>query len=116
MPVEYVELNLDTILHLDGTLGKLFRKHMRQVTEDCMNRPEDKAKRKVFLEFTVTPVYDPETRECDHVDMEIESKCKVPVFRSKKFQMRATKAGLQFNVGNPDDLDQADLFPDVRDQ
>lgn len=105
-----VPLAFSTLVDLDsGRIDKLLAMHLARIAQDCMNRPGDKTKRKVTLEFEVSPVEDPETRECEHCKVAIECKSKVPTYRSKVFQMRVTKGGLLFNKDFPDSLHQAPL-------
>lgn len=115
--INEVQLNFENLVELDeGRINRLLMRHIQRISQDCMDRPTDKTKRKVILEFTAEPVYDPDTRECESVKVEIECKSKVPVFRSKTFQMRVTKAGLRFNPDFPDQLDQPSLYPKEDDQ
>lgn len=109
--VQEVQLSFDSLADLDdGRINKLLLQHISRVAQDCMNRPGDKTKRTVSLDFHVVPTIDPETRECEQVKVEIEAKSKVPTYRSKTYEMRVTKTGLLFNKDFPDALDQPPLF------
>ncbi len=109
--VETVQLDFRSLADLhDERIAKLLRLHLQKIAQDCMDRPGDPAKRKVTLEFIAEPVLD-EHGQCETVKLEIECKSKVPTFRSKKFEMRVTKAGFLFNKDFPDDIDQPALFP-----
>ena len=95
---------------LDGKLEPLLDKHMAAIASDCINRPGDVTPRKVVMEFVVTPVIDPSTNECDDVDLVVECKSKVPVYRTRGYRMRVTRGGLGFNADSPDNPNQQTLF------
>lgn len=108
------DLTFDSLEDLsDGRIAMLLKRHFTQVSGDCMNRPNDKTKRKVILEFSFTPVPDHDDLSvCERVDCEIECKSKVPVYRSKIIQMRPHRTGFIFNQDFPDDLNQPSLYPE----
>lgn len=108
--VQEADLTFASLEELDdGRIGKLLKRHFANVSNDCMNRPTDPAKRKVIVEFAFSPVYDAELRECEVVKVTIEAKSKVPTFRSKKYEMRPHKSGFAFNQDFPDKHDQQPL-------
>lgn len=114
--VQELDLTFGALDQIDsGKIALLLKRHLANVAQDCVNRPSDDAKRKVTMEFTFTPVLDPDTRECETVKCQIECKSKVPTFRSKKYEMRVHKTGFAFNRDFPDDLDQPPLFDDSHD-
>ena len=53
MPVQLEGLSLKTLETLDPRIEVLFQKHVQQISNDCMNRPREKSKRKLILEFFV---------------------------------------------------------------
>lgn len=57
------------------------------------------------------PTADPDTGECDGCKVEIEAKSKVPLYRTKAYEMRVTNAGMTFNRDFPDSRDQPSLLP-----
>lgn len=108
--VEEVQLNFANLTELDsGKINLLVQKHLALVAQDCMNRPGDKTKRKVVLEFYAEPILE-EDGQCERCKLEIECKSKVPTFRSRRFEMRVSKGGFLFNKDFPDAIDQAPLF------
>ena len=110
--IQEVNLTFQSIEVLaNGKIAALLKRHMQNVAMDCMNRPHDKNKRKVTLEFLFSPVPDTEDQNlCDHVDCEIECKSKLPTFRSATMQMRPHASGFIFNQDFPEDLNQQPLF------
>lgn len=97
----------------DGRIDLLFKKHVARITADCIDRPSDDSKRTVTLEIHATPILSKDDGICETVHVEIECKSKVPTYRSRKFEMRATKGQLLFfNRDFPEDLDQPSMFPD----
>lgn len=110
--IQEVNLTFQSIEDLaDGKIAALLKRHMQNVATDCMNRPWDKTKRKVTLEFLFSPVPDSDDlNRCDHVDVEIECKSKLPTFRSATMQMRPHASGFIFNQDFPTDLNQQPLF------
>ncbi|TXH46016.1 MAG: hypothetical protein E6Q97_30420 [Desulfurellales bacterium] len=110
MPSETVVLNFSSLNDLhDGRIARLLSTHLKRIAEDCMDRPADKTKRKVTLEFVAEPIPDDEGLGCDHVNLEIECKSKIPTYRSKKFEMRVSKGGFLFNKEFPEQFDAQGL-------
>lgn len=113
-----VEVPLD-FAHLqdidDGKVDALLRAHLQRAAQDCQSRPGDKSKRKVTLEFTVIPIAD-ETGDAFQAYVQIEVKSKVPVHRTRAFEMRLGRNGFSYNQDFPEDLDQPSLFPQQDDQ
>ncbi len=112
MPIKTEELRLDTIGQLDPRMEKLFQSHIQRICADCRNRPTDKTVRKLVFQFDVEPVVDPETGECEQVNLTVEAQSKVPNWRTRTFPMAITGKGLEFNAHTPDALDQSNLFDD----
>jgi hypothetical protein len=107
--IQLEKLRLDTLQQLDPRIEMLFQKHLQNIASDCIHRPGEKATRRLILEFFVEPDVDPDTGECDRVKIAVEGKSKVPVFRTKTFQMDASKDGFRFNSQVPENLDQPSL-------
>lgn len=106
------KLTFDTLPQLDGKLEPLLDKHLQAVAHDCINRPTDPTVRTVVIEFRFTPVADPQTGECDDVDLVVEAKSKVPVFKTRGYRMRVTRGGMGFNADDPaGPPGQGNLFP-----
>ena len=109
---QLTKLTFRSLPTLDGKLDALLDKHLKAVADDCMNRPTDPAARKVIIEFSCVPIMDPQTGECDEVDLVVEAKSKVPVYRTRGYRLRATRGGLGFNGDDPSGgPDQRNLFP-----
>lgn len=109
--VERVQLSIQSLVDLDsGIVAEQVERHLRRVAQDCMDRPGDKSPRKTTLEFSFSPVCD-QQGNAETVNCEVEIKSKVPVHRSKTYEMGLTKAGFIFNRDVPESLDQGVLFP-----
>jgi hypothetical protein len=108
MPVVTENLRLDSIKDIDPRVEGVFQYHVERARADCLNRPADKTERKVILEVSFEPVMDPESRECDAVNMTIKARSKVPDHASATYKLGvdAKRKGLFFNVDNPEDIDQ----------
>lgn len=107
VPLDFSNLkNLD-----DGRIDKLLKHHIGNIARDCINRPTDKSARKVTLEFIVKPQPNPEG-DAETASVEVECKSKVPIYRSRRFEMRLSNNGLSFNADFPDDINQPSLFPE----
>ena len=94
----------------DGRQSAAFRKHMARIAQDCMDRPGDSTARVVTLTLSIKPVTG-DDGQCESCFVEMEQRSKVPVQRSRPFEMQVTKGGLAFNQEFPDALDQIPLFP-----
>ncbi len=107
------ELSLDftNLAKLDnGRVDRLLRFHLQKIANDLLSRPGDGTARKVTLEFTIKPICSPEN-ECESCRVEIEAKSKIPVFRTKPYEMRVANNGLLFNADFPDSPNQQSLYP-----
>lgn len=114
---QIVALDFNNLAFLDdGRINKLLLYHLQRAAQDLINRPGDKTARKVNLEFTIKPILDVDTGECDGSTIEIEAKSKMPVHRSKPYQMLVNNKGFTFNRDFPDSADQAPLFRDGDDE
>lgn len=107
--IKLTPLNLETLHGMgDGELGILIRNQLQRIARDCVDRPHDKTKRKVVIEIVAVPVVSPRG-DFTHVNIEIESKAKIPVHRTAPYQMQADMNGFKFNQDFPDALDQLPL-------
>jgi hypothetical protein len=110
--VQLAKLNFASLAQLDdGQINNLLMLHLQRAAQDCVNRPGEKAKRKITFDFEITPRMDPSTGECDDVHIEILAKTKIPTYRSKTYQMQVSSKGVFFNQDFPEALDQQSLFP-----
>lgn len=112
MPIVTEVLKLETIKDIDPRIEGVFQYHVERARADCLNRPTDKTERKIIVEFTFEPVMDPESRECDAINMTVKARSKVPDHASATYKLGvdAKKKGLLFNVDNPENIDQPALF------
>lgn len=109
--VERLQLTIETLAELDnGIVSAQVIRHLQRLAHDCMDRPGDKTKRKATLEFSFEPVCD-QSGQADSVNCTVEIKSKIPVHRSKSYEMGLSKAGFVFNRDVPDSLNQGVLFP-----
>ncbi len=114
--VEEVPLDFTHLQSIDdGKVDALLRFHLQRAAQDCQSRPADKTKRKVTLEFAVSPILD-ESGEAYEAHVQIEVKSKVPVNRTRAFEMRLGRNGFTYNQDFPEDLDQPSLFPQRDDE
>lgn len=108
---QIVDLDFGNLAHLDdGRINKVLLYHLQRCAIDLINRPADTTKRKVTMEFTIAPLLDVDTGECESAKIEVEVKSRVPVHRSKPYEMQVDRKGFRFNCDFPDSLDQAPLF------
>lgn len=115
--VKLDQLKLSTLIMVDPRIEALFQKQISKVANDCLDRPLDAKDRQVTLTFNVKPDIDPDSGDCDQVQVSIASEVKVPPYKTKAFPMRPTKAGLLFNTEVPENLNQPGLFEeDVREK
>ena len=103
MAVQLEQLTLATLETLDPKIELLFQKQLQLITNDCMNRPNEKKKRKLIFEMEFEPVPCPDSGECEEVKVSIDGKSSLPPFRTREFPMRPSKAGLRFDAQVPDD-------------
>jgi len=108
--IKLVPLDFGSLQELDdGRQSLAFKKHMARLAQDCIDRPGDGTARVVQLTISVKPVVG-EDGQCERCFVEMEQKSKVPVQRSRPFEMEVTKGGLMFNQEFPEELDQIPLF------
>ena len=110
--IQEAQLVFAELAELDeGRMNALLRHHLAIIAADCLDRPVDSAKRKVFLEFSAEPIVEPDGG-CDRVKLQIACKAKIPDYKSRVYDMKATKGGFLFNKDFPDALDQPSIFAD----
>lgn len=110
--IELTELTIDTVREFDPTIDAMFQKIMRDLAKDCENRPYDANARTCGLKFKLTPVLDESSGELDYIEFECEGKPGVPVFRTRKAQLRSEQGRLLFNRDLPEAIDQQSLYHD----
>lgn len=109
---QIVPLDFSSIAELDdGRINRVLQYHLQRCAADCVNRPNDKSKRKVTLDFTIEPVLDI-NGDLESARIEIECKSKVPVHRTKPYEALVDSKGFRINRDFPDSADQAPLFRD----
>lgn len=109
--IQELPLNFANLATIDnGKVDKLLRFHLQRIAADLLARPGLDTQRKIVLEIGFVPVSDDEG-ECDGAKVEIEAKSKIPVYRTKTYQMRVVNNGMLFNQDFPDSIDQPSLLP-----
>lgn len=105
-----VKLNLKSLREMDnGKIDKLLLQGLRQVIQDCVDRPTDKKARKVTLQLIFSPIPD-DLGACDEVSMSVQSKVSVPVKQTKTYSIGAKPSGEGFlNLASDDDVKQSTL-------
>jgi hypothetical protein len=104
-----VPLNFENLASLDsGKIDKLVRMQLARAAQDCVSRPGDKSPRRVVLEFLFVPIM-AEDASCETVGATVECKTKVPVYRSKPYEMRVGNQGFLFNEDDPQSVNQGTL-------
>lgn len=111
-------LTLGSLSDLDlGRPQVAFEAELANAVRDCIDRPGDRAARKVTMTMHLTPIVD-DDGDCDEVDVTFVFKTSVPNKQTKPYQMAINKQGrLFFSENHPEDLDQStidDIGPDGR--
>jgi hypothetical protein len=83
--------NLHT-LEPTGSLNRAFANKLRQVCEDCMDRPHEGDKRKVIMEVEVTPRLDGED-VASGVTLAFNFKSAIPPLKSTVYLVSCTPKG-----------------------
>lgn len=107
-------ITLDTLSTIDeGRIKAAVDLHLKKLTSDCIDRPGCKTPRKLKLELFVVPQVDPDTGQCDDVNIEFDIGSKVPNHRSRPVncKVRKTSAGplLLFNDLSEGNVNQRTL-------
>lgn len=115
MAIRLAPLTFQSLCDADSRIAVLFDKLITDLAKDCENRPYDKGKRKVTLDFILTPKMDQETGELDTVEVTTEAKTSKPIYRMRPIQATTNKGQLLFNLDIPEDVDQTSLFENQED-
>ena len=108
--IQELSLTFENLAQVDnGKVDKLLKFHMQNVSRDLMARPGDSSERKISVEFHFKPVMD-DTGECECAKVEIDVKSKVPIYRTKPYEMRVVNGGVLFNRDFPDSHRQQSLL------
>lgn len=104
-------LTLKDLHHLDNGKANAAVNHaLRQCVQDIIDRPGDKAKRKVMLTVEMTPKLDEDLGALDTVHTQFIIKSSIPVRRTVEYPMLASRDGrLLFSRNSPMDPRQNDL-------
>jgi len=106
-----LKLSFATLAKLDnGKADRLFQYHLQKVAADMAARPGDATVRKVTFELILKPICDADTGDIEGAAVEIECKSKVPIFRTRKYQMKVQQNGLLFNADFPDQPNQPSVL------
>lgn len=106
-------LDLKNLNELDsGVVNAAFDHEFQHIVRDCLDRPADKRKRKVTIEFEVIPVQPTEGRpDCEEIDVTAIVKSSVPKRQSKTYTMRPKHDGsVVFHPDIPEDPNADALF------
>ena len=108
--LQKVRLGFGALDELDeGRIGIVLRQHLQRIASDLFDRPGEATKRKVTIEFLVTPNLDPDTLQLRSATIEIECKSRAPVHRTRPYEMGVDQNGFVFNRDAPDSIDQHTL-------
>ena len=109
--IQELPLNFQNLATIDnGKVDKLLRFHLQRIAADLQARPGNDSPRKISLELSFVPIKNDEA-ECEGAKVEIEAKSKIPVYRTKTYEMRVVNNGMLFNQDFPDAIDQPSLLP-----
>jgi len=107
--VKRVDFDLNSMAEIDGgKINRLLRSHVQRVAHDCADRPNDKNKRKIVIEITAEPV-PTDDGFCDHVNVQIRCRSRLPDYRSRPYPMEAGNSGFSFNKEFPADRNAVGL-------
>lgn len=104
-------LSLTSLQEMDnGKVVAAVDHAIRQVVNDCIDRPGDKSKRKVLLQIEMKPVLDKDLGVLDTVNSKFRVKTNLPDRETVEYPMLPTQDGrLAFSPHSPGDPRQADL-------
>jgi len=105
-------LSISTLQEIDGGKPATAVNHaLRQIANDIIDRPNDKAKRKVLIQVEMEPVLDSDLGTLDTIATSFKIKTSVPVRQSRSYPMLPLKDGrLSFEPQSPFDPRQGALF------
>lgn len=106
-------LSLANIDKLDlGTVDAVFKATLKRVVSDLNDRPNDKTKRKIKIEFGLVPVPDSAGRDLEEVGVEVTVTDSLPKTKTKTFRMLPKADGsLVFNADFSGEPHQEPMFP-----
>lgn len=88
MPAEKRPLSLHTLPDLDsGVIAAQFDEFIKQVLQDCDERPNDKSARKVSLELQFVPVPSATGQVADEVELSFHIASRIPKAKSRSYHM-----------------------------
>lgn len=97
----------------DGRIKAAVDLHLKKLIDDCMDRPGSDMARTLTLELFVVPQLDPDTGQCDDVNIEFQIGSKVPKHRSRPINCKTRKSKdgpmVLFNDLSEADADQKTL-------
>lgn len=105
-------LSISTLQDIDGGKPATAINHaLRQIANDVIDRPNDKAKRKVLVQIEMSPMLDSDLGTLDTIAVGVKVKTTVPVRQSLMYPMLPLKDGrLSFEPRSPFDPRQGALF------
>lgn len=110
------KLTLDNLRKVGfGIVNEAFDRELKRLTQDCEDRPMDDKPRSLTLTAKLTPKADTTGRDvvCDGVQLEFEVSSKVPVRRTRIFNMKPKQDGsLFFHPDLPEDAEGDALYDD----
>ena len=108
------ELTFENIGEVDaGRIKLAVEQHLKKIVTDCIDRPGNDTARTLTLQLNIVPQIDPDTNNCDDVNIEFEVGSKVPKHRSRMVNCAVRKSlngpMLAFNDLSEADSDQRTL-------
>lgn len=90
----------------NGIPNQMLKNELRKLSMDLLDRKGDATAREVHIKLSLKPVLDPAGNIC-HVNAELDTKAKIPPYRTETYQLVATeKEGLFINTESPKQVDQ----------
>jgi hypothetical protein len=108
------QITIETLAFADdGRIKAAVDLHLKKLLADCVDRPGSDACRTLTLELFVTPTLDPDTMQCDDVNIEFQIGSKVPKHRSRPINCKVRKSHqgymAMFNDLSEENADQRTL-------
>ncbi|KKM67643.1 hypothetical protein LCGC14_1469000 [marine sediment metagenome] len=106
------QFNLSNIPQIDNGRVQLAIDHQfRTALKDVMDRPGDKSKRTVVLQFEFMPQLQQDSAQLDSINMQVSAGVKIPTRRNTKpYNLMALDDGIAvFQPHSPHDARQLDL-------
>lgn len=90
----------------NGVPNQMLKNELKKISMDLVDRKGDATARTLNIQISFKPVLDPSGHLC-HINAEIDTKAKVPPYRTQTYQLLATeKEGLFCNIESPTAVDQ----------